>query len=103
MPSTPQSSSAQLRSTNVSSPVASSAAAETAKRRNAISFRLPLFGAVSLPSSPHLAWYAGVAALGAAGVVEFPVAVLLAAGKALSDDRSNKTLQDFGDALEEAG
>jgi hypothetical protein len=44
-----------------------------------------------------------VGLLTAAGLVELPIAVALAAGKALSDDRSNKTLQDLGDVLEEAG
>lgn len=82
---------------------APSIAAEHARQRNAISFRLPVVGPVSLPSAPQLAWYAGVGALAVVGVVDPPIALVLALGKALSDDRSNKTLQDFGDTLEEAG
>lgn len=88
-------------SQDVGRPFAS--AAEEARQRNRMSLRLPFVGAVSLPPAPHLAWYAGVAAPATAGFIELPVAVVLAVGKALSDDRSSKTLQDFGDALEEAG
>lgn len=64
--------------------------------------RVPVVGTVSLPSAPHLAWYAGVGVLAAVGVIELPVAALLAIGKALSDERSGKALQELGDALQEA-
>jgi hypothetical protein len=63
---------------------------------------LPFFGDVVLPSVDHLAWYAGVAVLALAGVIEWPVALVLAAGKALADNRSHQALREFGLALEQA-
>ena len=64
---------------------------------------LPLVGDVTLPPPQHLVWYAGVAALVAVECVEWPVALLLATGKALADNRHSAVLREFGDALEEAG
>jgi hypothetical protein len=64
---------------------------------------LPVVGDVSLPPPEHLVWYAGVAALVALECVEWPVALLLATGKVLADNRHSAALREFGDALEEAG
>jgi hypothetical protein len=64
---------------------------------------LPVVGEVSLPPPQHLVWYAGVAALVALECVEWPVALLLATGKALADNRHSAVIREFGDALEEAG
>jgi hypothetical protein len=64
---------------------------------------LPLVGDVNLPPPQHLVWYAGVVALVAVECIEWPVALLLATGKALADNRHSAVLRELGDALEEAG
>src|SRR5439155_24468141 len=64
---------------------------------------LPLMGDVQLPPLHHLVWYGGVAALVAFECLEWPVALLLATGKALADNRHSALLREFGEALEEAG
>jgi hypothetical protein len=81
---------------------AAPAAAAEATERHARIVQLPVLGAFTIPSPPHLAWYVGVAVLAASGMIELPVALVLAVGKALSDNHSDRTLQDFGSALEEA-
>ncbi len=48
-------------------------------------------------------WYAGVAVLVALECVEWPIALVLATGKALADNRHSAVLQEFGEALEEVG
>jgi len=63
---------------------------------------VPLLGRLPVPPPAHLAWYGGVAALAVFGVVDWPVAVLIGLGKALADNRSNETLRQFGEALEQA-
>jgi len=71
--------------------------------RHRISFSLPVVGDVNLPPLHHLVWYGGVAALVALECVEWPIAVVLATGKALADNRHSAVLREFGEALEEAG
>jgi hypothetical protein len=44
-----------------------------------------------------------VAALVALECLEWPIAVVLATGKALADNRHSAVLREFGEALEEAG
>lgn len=70
---------------------------------NRITLRLPAIGTVTLPPAHHLGWYAGVAALAAVECIEWPIALILAAGKALADNQHSKVLVQFGEALEEAG
>jgi hypothetical protein len=67
-----------------------------------VTVSLPAVGRVHLPPGPHLAFYAGLGLLGALEVVEWPIIVLLGVGKALADNRSHTTLQEFGDSLESA-
>jgi len=62
-----------------------------------------VLGDVQLPPPQHLVWYAGVAALVAVECIEWPIALVLATGKILADNRHSAVLQEFGEALEEAG
>jgi hypothetical protein len=63
---------------------------------------LPCLGTVTLPSRDQLAFVGGVGLLAVAGLVEWPVAAVLAAGHLLASNRSNRTLREFGEALEAA-
>lgn len=78
-------------------------AARRAAERGSLHLSLPGLGTVSLPPPDHLAWYAGIAALAVAGIIEWPVAGVIAVGKALADNRHSKALEEFGDALDQAG
>ncbi len=64
-----------------------------------ITLRLPVLGTVRLPEPQRLTYYA---AIGALGVLEWPVALVLAGGHALASDQNNRAVQQFGDALEDA-
>lgn len=76
--------------------------AEEATTRKDLALALPVVGQVNLPPAPQLAWYAGMALLTALEVVDWPVALLLMAGRALADNRHSAALRDFGSALEDA-
>jgi hypothetical protein len=76
------------------------AAAEKALGRNRLVISLPVIREVRLPSAPHVAWYAGVAALALIEVIEWPVACIIVVGKALADNHHSAVLKEFGDALE---
>ena len=78
-------------------------AAAKAVEQNITTLRLPLLGRVSLPPVDHLVWYGSVAALTAVELIEWPIALVLAVGKILADDRTHRTVRAFGEALEEVG
>jgi hypothetical protein len=63
---------------------------------------LPLVGRVGFPPLEHLVFYGAVVAMAAVELVEWPVALVIATGKVLSDNRTHKTLRSIGDALGEA-
>jgi hypothetical protein len=83
--------------------VSATEAVEAAVGRNHTTVRMPMVGEVVLPPVDHLVWYASVAVLTAVELIEWPVALVLAVGKVLADNRSHRTLRSFGEALEEAG
>lgn len=78
-------------------------AAERALHTGAIKIPVPVLGSVELPPPDHLAWYVGLGALAAVEIIEWPIAVLLATGKILADNRHSRVLEEFGDALDQAG
>ncbi|WP_018335434.1 hypothetical protein [Actinomycetospora chiangmaiensis] len=62
---------------------------------------LPWVGPLRL-SRPQLVFVGGVAVLGALGVLEWPIALVLGAGHVLAADRSDPSVREAGRALEEA-
>jgi len=77
-------------------------ASEQAVQRNSVHLELPVVGVVHLPPADELVFIGGVAGLAIAGLLEWPVALLLGVGHALATNRHNKLLRSFGDALSEA-
>lgn len=59
-------------------------------------------GTVRLPSPKRLAFYGGIVALAAFGILDWPVALVIGAGHLLAEDRHHKALAEFGEALAEA-
>jgi len=54
------------------------------------------------PPVEHLLFYAGLGALAAAEVIEWPIAVMFSAGHLLMEMTHRPGLQALGEALEEA-
>jgi hypothetical protein len=77
-------------------------AAQRATAHNSTRIIAPVLGAVDLPSTEELAFIGGIGLLAVVGVLEWPIAATLAVGHLFASNRRNKTLRDFGSALEEA-
>jgi hypothetical protein len=82
--------------------IAGKHAASRARQNNLLTLTLPGIGPLTLPPPDQLAYLAGIAVLTAVEIIEWPVAIALATGHLLADQRRNKALHDFGQALEEA-
>jgi hypothetical protein len=77
-------------------------AVQQSLRDNSVTVQVAGVGTVRLPALESLAWLGGLAALGAVGLLEWPVAAALGVGHVLAQQRHLRLLSDFGKALEEA-
>ncbi|GAA4790094.1 hypothetical protein GCM10023200_26170 [Actinomycetospora chlora] len=66
-----------------------------------IALPIPFLGTIEL-SRAELAYVGGIAGLAALGLLEWPIALVIAGGHVLAADRSSKTVRDLGDAMTEA-
>jgi len=82
--------------------VSGRAAARKVEGADHIKLKMPLLGSIRLPEPQRLAYYTTIGALGVLGVLEWPVALVLAGGHALASDQHNRAVQQFGEALEDA-
>jgi hypothetical protein len=62
---------------------------------------LPLLGQTEIPRPEQLAYYGGLAALAALELIDWPVALVIAAGHLLASNHHNKILEELGEAIEE--
>ena len=76
--------------------------AEIAAGSHSISITFEGVGTIHLPPTAELAFLAGVGLIAAAGLIEWPVAGVVAAGHLIAHASHNKTLREFGEALEAA-
>lgn len=81
---------------------AGSRAAEQASQQTCLHVTLPAFGRINLGPPDQLAYLAGIATLTALEIIEWPVAVMIAAGHLLAEQRRSNALHAFGEALEQA-
>ncbi len=63
---------------------------------------LPVIGQVEIPRPEALAYYGGLAALAALELIDWPVAVVIAAGHLLASNHRNRLLEELGEAIEDA-
>jgi hypothetical protein len=71
--------------------------------KRTLSITLPEdLGTLRLPEPKRLAYYGGLAALAAFGILDWPVAVALGIGHLLAEQHHYTFVADFGEALSEA-
>jgi hypothetical protein len=63
---------------------------------------LPLVGQMEIPRPEQLAYYGGLAALAAFELIDWPVAVVIAAGHLMASNHHNRLLEELGEAMEDA-
>jgi hypothetical protein len=62
---------------------------------------LPVVGQTEIPRPEQLAYYGGLAALAAFELIDWPVALVIAAGHLLASNHHNKILEELGEVMEE--
>lgn len=62
---------------------------------------LPVLGRVTVPRPEQLAYYGGLAMLAAFEIIDWPVAIAVAAGHVLASNHRSQMLEQLGEALEE--
>ncbi len=78
-------------------------AAANVLEKESVAVTLPAgIGTIRVPTPDRLAFYGGIAALAALGILEWPVALAISAGHLLAEDHHHKILAEFGEALGEA-
>ena len=61
---------------------------------------LPVVGSVEIPRPEQLAYFGGLAALAVFDLIDWPVALVIAAGHVLASNHHNKSLEELGEAIE---
>lgn len=77
------------------------AAAQQATDADHLIITVPILGELVLPAPAQLAYYGGVAALLALEIIDWPLALIIAAGHALTHQQNHRNLEEFGQALED--
>jgi hypothetical protein len=78
-----------------------SEAVEKVREGETFVVNLPLLGQTEIPRPEQLAYYGGLAALAAFELIDWPVALVIAAGHLLAANHHNKLLEELGEAMEE--
>jgi hypothetical protein len=63
---------------------------------------LPVVGRVRIPRPEQLAYFGALGILAVTEIIEWPVALVLAAGHVLVENQHNRVAEELGEALEEA-
>ena len=75
-------------------------AVDRVREAHSFAITLPVVGRIRVPHPEQLAYYGALAALAAVEIIDWPVALALAAGHALIEDQHNRVAQEIGEALE---
>jgi hypothetical protein len=76
-------------------------AVEKVREGETFVINLPMLGQIEIPRPEQLAYYGGVAALAAFELIDWPVALVIAAGHLMASNHHNRLLEELGEAMEE--
>jgi hypothetical protein len=76
-------------------------AVEHIREGETFAVELPIVGRVQIPRPDQLAYFGGLAALAAFELIDWPVAVVIAAGHVLASNHHNRVLEELGEAMED--
>jgi hypothetical protein len=76
-------------------------AVEKVREAETFVVNVPVVGQLEIPRPEQLAYYGGLAALAAFELIDWPVALVIAAGHLLAANHHNKLLEELGEAMED--
>jgi hypothetical protein len=76
-------------------------AVEKVRQGETFVVNVPVVGQLEIPRPEQLAYYGGLAALAAFELIDWPVALVIAAGHLLAANHHNRLLEEIGEAMEE--
>lgn len=77
-------------------------ALEEIRKGETFAVDLPLIGRVAIPPPEQIAYYGGLVMLAAFEIIDWPVAIAVAAGHIMASNHRSQLLEQLGEALEEA-
>jgi hypothetical protein len=77
-------------------------AVQRVRRAQTFAVDLPIVGRVRIPRPEQLAFYGALGAMAAVEIIEWPVALALAAGHVLLQNEHSRVAEEIGEALEDA-
>lgn len=85
----------------VSRPDSHRDAVDRVREASGFAVNVPLVGRVTVPRPEHLAYYGALGALVALELIEWPIALAIAAGHVLMENQHSEIARDLGEALED--
>ncbi|MGE2837089.1 hypothetical protein [Mycobacterium sp. SMC-4] len=76
-------------------------AVQRVREAQSFAIDLPIIGHIRIPRPEQLAFYGALGLLAATEIIEWPVALVLAAGHALQQNEHSRVAQEIGEALED--
>ncbi|NMM83346.1 hypothetical protein B2J88_03065 [Rhodococcus sp. SRB_17] len=73
---------------------------EAVRSAHRFELNLPVLGAVPVPPPEQLAYFAAMGLMVAFEIIEWPIALTIAAGHLLATEQHNRILEEVGEALE---
>ncbi|OBJ69156.1 hypothetical protein [Mycobacterium sp. 1274756.6] len=77
-------------------------AVQEIREGESFALNLPVVGEVAVPPPEQLAYYGGLALLATFELIEWPVALVIAAGHLMAANQRSRILEELGKAMEEA-
>jgi hypothetical protein len=77
-------------------------AVERIREARTFTLQLPVLGRIRIPRPEQLAFYGALGALAAVEIIEWPVALVLAAGHVLVQNEHGRVAREIGEAMEDA-
>ncbi|HKH53884.1 MAG TPA: hypothetical protein VKA58_00365 [Propionibacteriaceae bacterium] len=76
-------------------------AVERVREAQGFAMNLPVVGRVRIPRPEQVAYFGALGVLAAVEIIDWPIALAIAAGHVLVTNQHNRVAQEVGEALEE--
>ena len=77
-------------------------AVDRIREARSLAVDLPIVGRVRIPHPEQVAYFGALAVLAAIEIIDWPIALAIAAGHVLMQNQHNRVAEEVGEALEDA-